>query len=70
MDDHLQFPIQVMGQNGRQDIYAVTGFAPGRYVVHLDLTLEFGKQHFLGTATVVEPGDLAAARVLLLITTW
>ena len=30
MNDHLQFPVQVVGQNGRQDKYAVTGSAPGR----------------------------------------
>ena len=65
MDDYSQLPIQVMRQNGREDIHAVFGFATSRYLIHLDLAFEFAEQSFPSTKLMVEPRDLACRQRLV-----
>ena len=43
-----------MRQYGREEIDLIAGLCTSRHIVHLCLRLEFGKDAFLGTTSVVE----------------
>ena len=65
---HLHFPVEVMRQHGREEIDLIAGFSAGRHIIHLCLRLEFGKDTFLGTASIVEGQRLSGREPYLLVT--
>ena len=51
---HLHFPVEVMRQYRRSEVDLVAGLFTGRHIVHLRVRLEFGKDAFLDTPSIVE----------------